>query len=421
MAIGQVSGKISPTISNPSVSGASGPSTAAPSVNYSESKLGEGQIKTIKDGTTKITTTVHEKGDDISRGARQAFFNQHGKWPPCINTSCRSYGRPHPNCACFGPMSQSGNFEYAHGGCVGSHNESCEHFATGGEIEFNEKHFNDPGYSLDHYAAHKGLLGILKELGHNGRSQNAHKYAEEYVDGSMRGQKTIDGHIKNLIGKEKLNIEPNPEHTSDLKKHLEFLNQNPDQALSIGGNLEHVFPGHGSYAGSRAANALNYLNTLKPKSFQNSPLDPISPPGKAADAQYNRQLEIAENPKLILEYVKSGTVQPLDLTTVKTLYPDLFQSIVSKSGEALIDAKNESKFIPYRQKQGLSSLMGQPLDSLQTPMAMQAIMRANAGAQQQSQNQGKPKKASGVELKQIDKTNDLLATQSQTRLLDKKQ
>jgi len=122
-----------------SVSGASGPTKAAPSVDYSKSKLGEGQIKTVTDGRTKVITSTGEStgskaGDDISRGARQAFFNQHGQWPPCINTDCRSYGKPHPNCLCFGPMSQAGNF-YAQGGCVGPHKESCEHFADGGEIK----------------------------------------------------------------------------------------------------------------------------------------------------------------------------------------------------------------------------------------------------------------------------------------------
>ena len=64
--------------------------------------------------------------------------------------------------------------------------------------------------------------------------------------------------------------------------------------------------------------------------------------------------------------------------------------------------------------------MGQSLDSIQTPMSMQAIIMANKPSQQ-PQPQGKPKKASGTELKQIDKTNDELATPNQTRLLDKKQ
>lgn len=51
---------------------------------------------------------------------------------PCMNPSCRSHGKPHPNCKCYG---------YAKGGRVENfcalkrnHDESCEYYAAGGEI-----------------------------------------------------------------------------------------------------------------------------------------------------------------------------------------------------------------------------------------------------------------------------------------------
>ena len=53
-------------------------------------------------GTTKSAyipgaPSKHEP-DDISLGVRNAYYAQHGKYPPCINPSCKSYGHPHPNC-----------------------------------------------------------------------------------------------------------------------------------------------------------------------------------------------------------------------------------------------------------------------------------------------------------------------------------
>lgn len=52
---------------------------------------------------------------------------------PCQNPNCKSYGKSHPNCRCFGP---EGN-KYADGGavssCSGKHRESCEYFDDGGE------------------------------------------------------------------------------------------------------------------------------------------------------------------------------------------------------------------------------------------------------------------------------------------------
>lgn len=399
------------------------PQKEAPGVEF-----GTG-TKTINDGRTDVVVS-HLKRQNLSApdlGGVKA--KQH--YPPCINPTCKSFGKSHPNCLCYaGPGGTSlenkdgwtpaSGVSFAEGGCVGPHKEDCEHFADGGQIDDQQKFINNPGHAIDGVGAQHGLLHILTKLGTNGQSPNPHKFLEDYSDGSKRGHKSVDLHAKSLIGKGKLNIEKNSDSAENLKNHLNDLNQNPDKMFEIGGHLGSVLPAHAAALGSRAANAFNYLNTLKPKSSQSSPLDPVVPPGKAAEAQYQRQLEIAQNPNIVFQNVKAGIIQPTDLMTVKTIYPDLFQSMVEKSGSALIDAKENGTKMSYREKQGLSALLGQPLDSTQTPMAMQAIMRANSGAQAPSQDQGKPKKASGTELKQIDKTNDMLATQTQSRLLDKK-
>lgn len=52
---------------------------------------------------------------------------------PCENPNCKSYGKSHPNCRCFGSV---GN-KYADGGkvssCSAKHNPDCEYFADGGD------------------------------------------------------------------------------------------------------------------------------------------------------------------------------------------------------------------------------------------------------------------------------------------------
>lgn len=57
-----------------------------------------------------------------------------------MNSSCKSYGKPHPNCRCYGA---EGN-EYAKGGMISSfcykdrpHNKDCEYFAHGGLSDFD--------------------------------------------------------------------------------------------------------------------------------------------------------------------------------------------------------------------------------------------------------------------------------------------
>ena len=65
--------------------------------------------------------------------------------------------------------------------------------------------------------------------------------------------------------------------------------------------------------------------------------------------------------------------------------------------------------------------MGAPLDSTMTVGASQAIMSSSMG-QQQAQQANKPetKRASGVELKQINKVNGLYATDAQARQINKR-
>lgn len=67
-------------------------------------------------------------------------------YPPCINSSCKSYGKPHPNCRCYGgnPIVGHGEGFFAEGGEVGkekfcdanrTHFKGCEYFQDGGGVE----------------------------------------------------------------------------------------------------------------------------------------------------------------------------------------------------------------------------------------------------------------------------------------------
>lgn len=53
---------------------------------------------------------------------------------PCKNQNCNSYGRPHPNCRCYGEMAEGGEVKSF---CSEDrmHNEDCEYFAKGGMVE----------------------------------------------------------------------------------------------------------------------------------------------------------------------------------------------------------------------------------------------------------------------------------------------
>jgi hypothetical protein len=391
------------------------PEKEAPGVTFNKDNTA-----TVNDGTTGVVVS-HLNKPEIPDFGPLGKEKQH--YPPCINPTCKSFGKSHPNCLCYagpGGSSLEQGF-FASGGCVRPHNKSCEHYADGGQVESQTQFLNNPSLAIEHAGAHHGLLHSLTKLGTNGRSDNEHKYLDDYKDAAFKGHRSINAHVKKLIGKEKLELKPDEESREALKKHLDSLNINPEKALDIGGNIGKVLPDHAAALGSHVATALNYLTGLKPKGSQSNPLDPVVPATKASHALYNRQLDIAQNPNLALQHVKNGTIQPVDLNTLKTIYPNLHTAMVQKAGEALIDAKANGMDIPRRTKQGLSDFLGQPLDFVQTPAAMQAIIKANTPPMQAQAPQKKPKKASGVELDQIDKTESNLATPDQARLMDKKE
>src|SRR5271165_7047742 len=55
---------------------------------------------------------------------------------PCLNPSCNSHGRPHPNCRCYGGMAEGGE---ASEFCSENraHQQGCQYFVDGGTVSFD--------------------------------------------------------------------------------------------------------------------------------------------------------------------------------------------------------------------------------------------------------------------------------------------
>jgi hypothetical protein len=58
------------------------------------------------------------------------FAYDHGL--PCRNPSCKSYGKPHPQCRCYGDHAEGGDAAFC--SADRTHNEACEYFAGGGGV-----------------------------------------------------------------------------------------------------------------------------------------------------------------------------------------------------------------------------------------------------------------------------------------------
>lgn len=323
--------------------------------------------------------------------------------PPyvCHNRACKSYGIAHPNCRC------------AHGGeilehhCMSSkeHHPGCDYFADGGMVQDNHEIFSRPALAVDHAVANHGLLHALTVTGHS-KSDNPNKAAESFIDHSRRGKKAMHSHAASHFDPKHEHAVPGKDEVSALKKYIGDVRTNPAALLETGGRLNLM--AHSSALAAKASTVVDYFEALRPKQPQPGPLDPKLPPSKIHEQNYDRQLGIAERPLSILGRVKDGTIQPADIQTMTTLYPDLYQSIQEKAFESLVDAKAKGRQIPYKQKIGLSMLLGQPLDATMTQPAMQAIMAANAGARAESQGAPPPKGGATAETQKTIKSVDKL-------------
>lgn len=299
------------------------------------------------------------------------------------------------------------------GGKLGYHLSNQDHEAAAASVM---------GHPLTGIIGKNNLKPIMERMSDSVLSRDTHPSAfrssVDYLNHAGRGQGLLDQHITELLGNHK--SESNLKARQDLKEYVDNATANPESMLDTGGDLGHYLPEHHAQLSAMTATAVNYLSSLKPKNTQLTPLDPVLPPDKTAEANYDRQLDIANKPLSILQHMKSGTLQPMDLTTMQTIYPTLHKQVVQKLGEELINLKAKDKNIPYKMRSSLSLILGQPLDSTMTQQSMQAIMQSAIPKNSPNRQQKQTKSISAVEAKTQEKANSMLETPSQARQINKK-
>lgn len=142
-----------------------------------------------------------------------------------------------------------------------------------------------------------------------------------------------------------------------------------------------------------SATAMQYLQGLKPHPYKPNPLDKEIKPSPAEEARYNRALEIAQQPAVVLQHVKDGTVQITDLRDLKAMYPAYYARAAQKLTNEMIGRHADEEIIPYKTRVGVSLFLGQPLDASMKPSSIIAAQpKPRQPVQQPSQQgNGKPK------------------------------
>lgn len=245
------------------------------------------------------------------------------------------------------------------------------------------------------------LPAIAKPMLKLASNREGFQEAASYSASVAKGEKLVDKTIKNLFKEDSISALPpsaipSDKDTSKLEKVLAALRLNSNSLIDSTGSMGHYLPDHATSLTATATNATNFLNNQAPNSTPGSPMDSAIKVPAYQKSDYNRLLKIAQQPLMIVEHIKRGTLNYHDVQAVQTMYPNLYGKLVQKMSNEIIAAKDKQKAIPYKIRLGMSLFMGQPLDSTMTPMSIISTQKATAGSGSQQQPQGKPPAASST-------------------------
>ena len=214
-------------------------------------------------------------------------------------------------------------------------------------------------------------LGLLKYMGStNAIDSGGFKAMVDFIQHMKDGENLITKSTKNLF-KSGMQVLPQAALPTEKKRDkldekLKALQLNPQPLIDSGGKMNHYLPDQGVSMGQTAANAVELLNQMRPVAQKQAPLDTdpeISPEQKD---KYNRVLDIAEQPLLVLQHIKDGRLVPEDVQVLNKLYPALYQKLSQKLYDNVIETTSKGNSIPYDVRMSLSLFLGQPLDSTMT-------------------------------------------------------
>lgn len=268
-------------------------------------------------------------------------------------------------------------------------------------------------------------LALMKFMGGNGPVDSAaFKATVDYAEKIYKGQKLVTSAAENLFkpGVEILgrNMIPTDKDRERLDKKVQELTKDPEKFMTADNKLHYYSPDHGVAAAQTAMSAVNFLNSMKPQIVKQSPLDAGMPVSFQQKIQYDRTLNIAQQPLVVVDHIKQGTLQPQDVATMKTLYPDLYTKISQELTNQMIETVHKEEPIPFKVRQGLNMFLNSPVDSTFLPANMQAIqnvfMAKNANQAAQGQAQAK---VNTDKMKEISKSHMTAGQAAQERQLAK--
>lgn len=267
-------------------------------------------------------------------------------------------------------------------------------------------------------------LGLLKFLGSSKPVEaEAFKAMVDFMGHTIKGQNLLGKASKGVFtaGREVIpaGMMPKDEDRQKLDRHLKKLQKDEAAMMNVGGKTGHYMPDTGAAIGQVSARVVTYLNSLRPEAKRNAPLDPVIEPPKMEKDRYNRALDIAEQPLVIAQRIKDGTLTSEDVQSLQTMYPSFAAQLRQKLTSDMIDHVNAGEEVPYGARLSLSLFLGQPLDSTMKPEAIMAAQAPQIAQQQNmaAQDDAPPKKNTG----KLGKSATAARTPAQAREAEKSQ
>ena len=275
------------------------------------------------------------------------------------------------------------------------------------------------GYAIGHLSKEIGReapdaakLAFLRMLGSDApASAGGYKSMFKFIESAYKGAQAVDKAAKAVFrpGAEVLaNASlPTERQQKTIIKAVKSAQLDPGILMRSTGSVGHYLPEQATAMGSTVASSVTYLSSLQPNIDAPGILDGARVPNRVEKERFMRAVNIAQQPLLLLQRVKDGTLLPSDVQDIASMYPALYSNLKVKLLDSLSGSKGS---VPYQTRMGLSMFLAQPLDSSMMPqnIAANQVLTSHQGQAQQgaiSQARGSKTDFKGLDgLAQVEQT-----------------
>lgn len=182
---------------------------------------------------------------------------------------------------------------------------------------------------------------------------------------------------------------PGSDDRQRLDKMVDKFQDNQMLAMELThSQIGHYMPDHQTAMSGAVVRNMQYLASLKPHTQAAGPIQHEMPTDPTQEARYNRALDIANNPLVVLQHAKDGTLKLTDIQDLNAMYPAVLKKINHMVVNQINSNVAEQKTIPYKTRMGLSLMLGQPLDPSMEPQNILAAQPISKPSPQQPTMQG---------------------------------